>query len=146
MAAVDWDSVPVADPPPGAVEVPADGWGFLTVATILELGVPDVLYRLPHDAGERQGAGEGHDTGEYDRATASGTSDADIAAYLDEADVTAPDDPLAHCWFILPPASMPTEGFWDALDGSAPVQTAGTDPTARRHGLRDALRVFYSNS
>jgi hypothetical protein len=125
MAAVDWDSVPVAEPPPGAVEVPADGWGFLTVATILELGVPDVLYRLPHDSPAR---------------------DAGIAAYLDAADVTPPDEPLAHCWFIVPPPSMPTEGFWEALDEAAAVVAAGSDPIARRHGLRDALRVFYSNS
>lgn len=131
MPAIDWDSVPVAELPPGAVEVPRTGFGFLTVAGILELGVPHVLFRLPRE-------------NRLD-PTADSTGKS-ISAYLADAGFTGPTDPLAHCWFIMPPPSMPTEGFWDALEEAEPLRIAGPDPLERRHGLREALGVLYSNS
>lgn len=130
MTAVDWDSVPVADPPPGAVEVPCTGWGFLAVAGILELGVPNVLCRLQRE----------------DQHELTGTEGGEISAYLANADVPRPGDPLAHCWFIMPPPSMPTEGFWEALEEAEPLRRAGSGPLERRRGLHEALQVLYSNS
>jgi hypothetical protein len=131
MPTIDWDSVPVADPPPGAVEVPRSGFGFLAVAGILELGVPHVVYRLPRE-------------NRLDPTADSAGNP--ISAFLNDAGLTCPPDPLAHCWFIVPPPSMPTEGFWDALEEAEPLRTAGSDPLERRHGLHEALRVLYSNS
>lgn len=133
MSAVDWDAVPLAEPPPGAVEVPRSGFGFLAVAGILELGVPNVVYRLP---------GEVRSTDPADSVTAA----RQIATYLAGAGVSGPADPPAHCWFIVPPPSMPTEGFWDALDEAEPLRQAGPGPLERRHGLHSALQVLYSNS
>ncbi|MFL4475051.1 hypothetical protein ACIPVK_13730 [Paeniglutamicibacter sp. MACA_103] len=133
MNAVNWDSVPVADPPPGAVEVPLSGFGFLAVAGILELGVPDAVYCLPREA--RPGG-----------VPDSGTVPEDISVFLADAGIRGPADPLAHCWFIVPPPSMPTEGFWEALDEAEPLRQAGAGPLGRLEGLRAALQVLYSNS
>jgi hypothetical protein len=131
--AIDWDSVPVADPPPGAVEVPSTGFGFLAIAGILELGVPNVVYRLPREVGP---------TGMPD----SGTVAKVISTALADADIPGPADPLGDCWFIVPPPSMPTEGFWEALDEAEPLRRAGSGPLGRRAGLHAALQVLYSNS
>lgn len=133
MNGVDWESVPVADPPPGAVEVPRSGFGFLAVAGILELGVPNAVYRLPREAGPAIQA-------------ESGENSRQIAACLSDAGIPGPADPLAHCWFIVPPPSMPTEGFWDALDEAEPLRQAKPGPVGRRNGLHAALQVLYSNS
>lgn len=133
MNAVNWDSVPVADPPPGAVEVPPSGFGFLAVAGILELGVPNVVFRLPREVRPT------------DRPD-SGTATKDISAYLADVGISGPADPLAHCWFIVPPPSMPTEGFWDALDEAEPLRQARTGPLGRQEGLHAALQILYSNS
>jgi hypothetical protein len=133
MNAVDWDSVPLADPPPGAVEVVPSGFGFLAIAGILELGVPNVVYRLPREVLPAA-------------VPDSGAAAEDISTYLADAGIHGPADPLAHCWFIVPPPSMPTEGFWDALDEAEPLRQAGAGPLGRRDGLHAALQVLYSNS
>ncbi len=133
MSGVDWDSVPVADPPPGAVEVPGIGFGFLAVAGILELGVPGAVYRLPRQAGDGAGTERVGDSRE-------------IATTLADAGIPGPADPLADCWFILPPSSMPTEGFWDALGEAEPLRGRNQTRRGCRSGLHAALQVLCSSS
>lgn len=133
MSANDWESVPLAYPPLGAVEVPNSGFGFLAIASLLELGVPNVLFRLPR---------EGRETEDLNLGVAA----KEIAAYLAEAGVPGPPNPAADCWFIVPPPSLPTEGFWDALNEAEPLRQAMPGVMGRRDGLRAALQVLYSNS
>ncbi|MGB9034293.1 MAG: hypothetical protein WCC45_07240 [Paeniglutamicibacter sp.] len=133
MNGVDWKSVPVAAPPPGAVEVPRSDFGFLAVAGILELGVPGAVYRLPREAGDGAGAERVGDSRE-------------IATTLADAGIPGPADPLADCWFILPPSSMPTEGFWDALEEAEPLRGRNQTRRGCRSGLHAALQVLYSSS
>lgn len=133
MSANDWESVPLAYPPLGAVEVPSSGFGFLAIASLLELGVPNVLFCLPRESRE---------------AATSNLSMAvkEIAACLADAGVSGPPNPVADCWFIVPPPSLPTEGFWDALNEAEPLRQATPGAKGRRDGLRAALQVLYSNS
>lgn len=64
---------------------------------------------------------------------------------LPDAGMPGPADPLARCWFIVPPPSMQSEGFWDALGESEPPRQAKPGPTGRRDGLNAALQVLCSN-
>lgn len=118
MTIIDWEAVPVAEPPVGVVEVPRTSLGFRSIAGILELGVPNAVYRRPREASSEQA----------------------------DSDASAQTNPYAYCWFIMPPASMPTEGFWEALDDAAPLRLAGPGPLNRRRGMHEALKVLYSNS
>jgi len=118
MTIIDWEAVPIAEPPVGVVEVPRTSLGFRTIACILELGVPNAVYRRP-------------------RETSPAQADSEANVQI---------DPYTNCWFIMPPASMPTEGFWEALDDTAPLRLAGPGPLNRRRGLHEALKVVYSNS
>ncbi|HJX78608.1 hypothetical protein [Glutamicibacter sp.] len=118
MTIIDWEAVPVSEPPVGVVEVPHTSLGFHAIASILELGVPSALYRRPREKYSERTDGEAYSL----------------------------TNPYADCWFIMPPASMPTEGFWQALGEAVLMRTAGPGPLNRRRGMYETLKVLYSNS
>ncbi|PRB67586.1 hypothetical protein [Arthrobacter sp. MYb213] len=118
MTIIDWEAVPVSEPPVGVVEVPRTSLGFHAIASILELGVPHALYRRPRRKSSEFSGDESYSL----------------------------TNPYSDCWFIIPPASMPTEGFWQALGEAIPMRTAGPGPLNRRRGMYETLKVLYSNS
>lgn len=141
-----WDAIPVGPIPHDAVEVTENGWGFMAAGCLIELGLPGAVARtserrnrsgvLENPAGGRERFQLGADELNIIREG--------IVGYLGDAGMEAPPDPLAHAWYIRPPAGVPADDFWPAVNAAPAVSTAGPEPLEQRRAMTEALRRMYA--